>query len=236
MEKMNETTTESRKKFLVPVVVLLLCIVSLTGAAYAYSSSFNVLDNKVATDEFVLEVYNNGNPDAIISAPISITALELASETEIDATPTVTVKGYTGATATYQGRLTLKDTTVGTGTRDITITKSVLFTEATAASAKDGIINASEVTGAASGSLTIALTIELYETNDGGNLTDVYDGNASFKDDVATLWYKVTVSISGEGIVFNNATPQVDVNNVKARLAEETFKIMLEAEPTPAAP
>lgn len=38
-------TTGSRKKFLIPLVVLLLCAVSLTGAGYAYNSSVTVNDN-----------------------------------------------------------------------------------------------------------------------------------------------------------------------------------------------
>ena len=38
-------STGSRKKFLIPLVVLLLCAVSLTGAGYAYNSSVTVNDN-----------------------------------------------------------------------------------------------------------------------------------------------------------------------------------------------
>lgn len=48
MQNMNEE--KSRKKLLVPLVVLLLCAVSLTGAAYAYTSSLTYKDNTTAVE------------------------------------------------------------------------------------------------------------------------------------------------------------------------------------------
>ena len=48
MNNMNmETEKSSRKKLLVPLVVLLLCAVSLTGAAYAYNATLKVAENPV---------------------------------------------------------------------------------------------------------------------------------------------------------------------------------------------
>jgi len=46
-------TTGSRKKFLIPLVVLLLCAVSLTGAGYAYNASVTMNDNTAPVDEYL---------------------------------------------------------------------------------------------------------------------------------------------------------------------------------------
>ena len=55
MNNMNmETEKSSRKKLLVPLVVLLLCAVSLTGAAYAYSATLT--NNSNSADAGVLSV------------------------------------------------------------------------------------------------------------------------------------------------------------------------------------
>ena len=58
---MNGMKTEeagSRKKYLVPVVVLMLCLVALTGAAYAYSSNLQNSGNKVTSDILSLDLAN----------------------------------------------------------------------------------------------------------------------------------------------------------------------------------
>jgi len=59
MRDMYNDSTGSRKKFLIPLVVLLLCAVSLTGAGYAYNTSVTSQDNVAPVDEyFVIDLYN----------------------------------------------------------------------------------------------------------------------------------------------------------------------------------
>ena len=52
-------TTGSRKKFLIPLVVLLLCAVSLTGAGYAYNSSVTTDTSDIDGKFFTLDTYSN---------------------------------------------------------------------------------------------------------------------------------------------------------------------------------
>lgn len=55
MMEMKEQTG-SRKKYLVPVVVLMLCLVALTGAAYAYASELTVQNNEVGAQTLTLDL------------------------------------------------------------------------------------------------------------------------------------------------------------------------------------
>lgn len=64
-------TTGSRKKFLIPLVVLLLCAVSLTGAGYAYQSSVTLNGNSGEIDEyFTIDLYDGEG--AVITAPVQV--------------------------------------------------------------------------------------------------------------------------------------------------------------------
>ena len=58
-------TTGSRKKFLIPLVVLLLCAVSLTGAGYAYNSSVQGNGGADVDEKFVIDLYDPSTGDAI---------------------------------------------------------------------------------------------------------------------------------------------------------------------------
>lgn len=226
MDNVNTNAKESRKKYLAPLLVLLLCAVSLTGAAYAYTSSVTVIDNQVDSNEFVLQVYDNQATPALISAPQHIKVMDLGHDTQIGATSTTTVMGYAEPVATFVGMLTLKDTTVTTGDKAVAITFTVPFT---GTEGKDGIINASEVAGATEGSITIALEAKLYKTNTAGVLSNEYNGTASFTNGEVTLWYKITATITGDGIEFSNADAQGDITAVKDRIALETFKMVFQA-------
>lgn len=65
---MNGMKTEemgSRKKYLAPVVVLLLCLVSLTGAAYAYSSTMTNTGNTVDAGMLSIDLKLNGAGTAV---------------------------------------------------------------------------------------------------------------------------------------------------------------------------
>ena len=67
MTDMYMETSGSKKKLLAPLVVLLLCAVSLAGAGYAYNSTVAVNGNDMTGDEFVLEIYDN--TPAMLSNP-----------------------------------------------------------------------------------------------------------------------------------------------------------------------
>ena len=65
---MNGMKTEqmgSRKKYLAPVVVLLLCLVSLTGAAYAYSSTMTNTGNTIDSDYLSIDLRNGAATDLV---------------------------------------------------------------------------------------------------------------------------------------------------------------------------
>lgn len=59
MMEMKEQTG-SRKKLLVPVVVLMLCLVTLTGAAYAYSSTMVNTGNVIDANYISIDLKNKG--------------------------------------------------------------------------------------------------------------------------------------------------------------------------------
>ena len=62
MDKMEIGQEEkSRKKLLVPLIVLLLCAVSLTGAAYAYNSTVTNVENNVHVEGVTLDLKNGEN-------------------------------------------------------------------------------------------------------------------------------------------------------------------------------
>ena len=65
-------TTGSRKKFLIPLVVLLLCAVSLTGAGYAYNSSVSNDGTAPATETFVIDLYTAANGETAIVDKIAV--------------------------------------------------------------------------------------------------------------------------------------------------------------------
>ena len=52
-------STGSRKKFLIPLVVLLLCAVSLTGAGYAYNSSVITANESADSHVFSINTYED---------------------------------------------------------------------------------------------------------------------------------------------------------------------------------
>lgn len=59
MENMNAEKNAGRKKLLVPLVVLIMCGVALTGAAYALATSVTVEDNPVNGDYYSIDMYNS---------------------------------------------------------------------------------------------------------------------------------------------------------------------------------
>lgn len=67
MMEMKEQTG-SRKKLLVPVVVLMLCLVTLTGAAYAYSSSLTNTANTVQEDFISIDLETPDYEEDIVAS------------------------------------------------------------------------------------------------------------------------------------------------------------------------
>ena len=101
MRDMYNDTTGSRKKFLIPLVVLLLCAVSLTGAGYAYNSSVTVNDGTAGADEyFVLDLYND--QAAVITSNVQVT-------TEAVDGLVITTAKTTGANSAIIGTLAMED-------------------------------------------------------------------------------------------------------------------------------
>ena len=69
MMEMKEQTG-SRKKLLVPVVVLMLCLVTLTGAAYAYSSTMTNTGNAIDGDYVSIDL--QGTAQDIVTTPTGL--------------------------------------------------------------------------------------------------------------------------------------------------------------------
>ena len=79
MDNIQMTQEEkSRKKFLVPLIVLLLCAVSLTGAAYAYSSSVTVVDNSASIEGLTIALIEKNDQDQDVNVAHALYNLKLA--------------------------------------------------------------------------------------------------------------------------------------------------------------
>ena len=64
----------SKKKLLVPLVVLMLCGVALVGAAYAYTTTVEIDSNKVDSKYYAIDVYANtdGPLTTTVTGPMTI--------------------------------------------------------------------------------------------------------------------------------------------------------------------
>ena len=211
----TDNQTGSRKKLLVPVVALMICAVAFVGAAYAYTSSFNVTDNKITGETFVLEV-NDGEGE-LLTEPISIKAIDFTTATVLGATNSVVVTANTLTANTYVGILEINDSDATNGAKTLAVTAS--------ATTVDGTIAASEVSGASGGPITYTVAVALYTD---AECNTSYGGSVTFSGQVAQLYYKVTVTASGS-LSFANADPLADVTLVKNQLANEKFTLAFEA-------
>ena len=84
-------TTGSRKKFLIPLVVLLLCAVSLTGAGYAYNSSVQNDSDPFAPEYAALVFTNSGGTEMTSGNPAAATGATFVTATTINPTAKVVV-------------------------------------------------------------------------------------------------------------------------------------------------
>ena len=210
----NETGT--KKKLLIPVVVLMLLGVGLVGAAYAYNSTVTVNGNGITGESFVLEM--NNKDGALISAPISIKGIEFTTDTTISTTNGVDVVAHTLEGNEYKGTLIIRDSDATAGSKALTVTATSTL--------NDGTIAANEVDGASEGPITYAVAVSLYYDSACEN---AYGSTVTFANDhTATLYYKITVTASGS-LHFANNTPTADVNAVTTQLAKEKFTLTFEA-------
>ena len=130
---MNSTEIDEsihRKKLLVPAVVILLCAVALTGAAYAYSTSVEIDNNKLSAEYYTIDVYSeNAGTYTAISSPMSLgTALKVTTVT-VNGTVKVNVDSSNQALG-YVGLFL--NSSESNGTAPITVTVAATGTGVTA--------------------------------------------------------------------------------------------------------
>lgn len=75
-------SSTSKKKLLVPIILLMLCAVSLTGAAYAYSQTFVELDDNTI-DGFNYSIDYTDSSKNVITAKLPATDEDISVVTEI---------------------------------------------------------------------------------------------------------------------------------------------------------
>ncbi len=87
---MTTTYTEkesSRKKYLAPLVVIMLCLVAITGAAYAYSTSVTGNGN-IAGNYVVIDMYSSADDNAgTAKFNVDSNAVKVYAETDKTGTP-----------------------------------------------------------------------------------------------------------------------------------------------------
>lgn len=202
-------TTGSRKKFLIPLVVLLLCAVSLTGAGYAYNSTVTVSDNTSDDKEFILEMQaENGAP---VTAPIKFTenTFVLTNITNVAKNNAKSVEivaeDFTGVT--WTGKLVI--------TTDIT-GDSFMITPAAIAPI--------EITATgATGTITLTPTIAMF-TNEG--CTESYVAGSEIANaGTVTIWFQVSVAATGSNTFANTANAEDCKDKVETAIGNAGFAI-----------
>ena len=200
-------TTGSRKKFLIPLVVLLLCAVSLTGAGYAYNSTVTVNDNTTPASDFVIEVYNSAEAATPITAAMTMDKLiVLQHNTTISDASKVVVSAVAGEG--FIGKITVNDE-VG---NDYKVSAAIA----------DGTESKTITVDDTAGEIRYTVNVALY-TDAACDDEDLYEDSAVHGNQ--TFYYKVTVTIDGEhnGITFNGATDsqaKVDLVDAQVLLAK----------------
>ena len=124
-----------KKKYLAPLIVLMLCAVSLTGAAYAYSTSVTGHGN-VDYDWYSIDMYKDA--DTVITE-------NLAADKDFDVQTTKVIKGNDKVTGNYYGSVdavTLTFTTkVKVTTNDKTSTEACNITGTAKYVKQDGTVD-----------------------------------------------------------------------------------------------
>lgn len=192
MTDMYNDQQGSRKKFLVPLVVLLLCGVAMTGAAFAYSTSVNG-GGDVPGDYYSIDVYSDAKGETVITQNL---------------TPNEHFIVYTektvGAGAKYTAKVeagTLKYTFYTKVATDIENQK---FTLTATAEYKAGSSTAELTTG--------TVTINAYAVDDAECTTPItsLDGNTVYKVVIVVPIEEGTFGSFGDVAALNTAVNNFD--------------------------
>ena len=211
-------TTGSRKKFLIPLVVLLLCAVSLTGAGYAYNTSVSntgTIDD--GSDVLIMTTDKTGETE-------KTTALGDAAGKMYVTTATV-IAPTAGVTATVQGTATVTVffKLVSTGGQLGTYS----LTTATCTLANAGLVT---VASADAENQTFALVAS------GATVVKAADDSVvDIAELTAGTTYKATFTITvgaDDNVHFGNATAVDDAAAVITALEAVVYTVTLNAEPT----
>ena len=103
----------SKKKFLAPLLVILLCMVSLTAAGYAYSSTVENTDDKSDVDFFAIDLYKTDGTTLINQkfttdeANLVVSAVSVIDEAR---TVTITVDKTSPIIYVFGFKVTAEDT------------------------------------------------------------------------------------------------------------------------------
>lgn len=158
MADMYSDPTGSKKKFLVPIVVLVLCAVSLTGAGYAYNTTVENSGSIDNTGYQVIDLYTA--KDTALSAPFVMTGIKIYTERVAD-TNTTTVKADNSALAMTPAAYVAVHKSTGTAATapDADLTNAVAVTVATSTegfSASNNVITANNIAGC---TVTVTFTL-----------------------------------------------------------------------------
>ncbi len=223
----------SRKKLLVPLVVLLLCGVAFTGAAYAYTSTLNVNSNTV--DSGVLSIDLTGG--AATDSTVKLEGTNIVTFTDnFDYTKTNDVWAKTNQV----GYEVAGGTVV---TYDVTIDRETNNTEKV--SLKIDVSGLSAVTipvYSENAVSTVALTslFKVMYTLDSGTATEltVTDGVASatatevtvgHHDVIISLVLKDNVTTSGYTMARATAADNNNADSYRTAFASNTFSVAMQA-------
>ena len=177
MMEMKEQTG-SRKKYLAPLVVLMLCLVALTGAAYAYSTSVISANNQADADYFTIDLYSTDTGTTIANGPISTDLCAATFTTALNKTTnkvTITANPVTAIVANAYVKVT----------EDVaSVTQCKLTLTPSAAVAMTGIL----------AGLTLTVTVDSVKV--GGEIVEPVDGKYTINtnDAVATIALKATLT------------------------------------------
>lgn len=203
----NETGT--KKKLLIPVVVLMLLAVGLTGAAYAYNSSLTLPNQQVDAADLTLDLRTPAAADIEIDADDLIVFTDNYSYTAVPSTKTNRVDAYandgniwfklkvTGEGVANQLKVsssnigTFLGTTLGNGVTigdlfDVKINTSNSGTDAVAITANNTPV-AIEITKAASATANVDLYVLFFAKDSNAHTvqTALAPGSGGYKDAAA---------------------------------------------------
>jgi hypothetical protein len=175
MSDMYTQESASKKKFLAPLLVILLCMVSLTGAGYAYSATIQGGGDAPVDEKFIIDLYEAGT-DTVIDSKIhadAVDGLVFTTDKVIDDTNDIygdfelenmTVVLYTGDVKVSAVLANGSTTTAGVVLSDL------------AAEFTSNIYAVENAAGDDDGSLTVEMNIYAYNGAERGAKVNLTDG------------------------------------------------------------